>query len=177
MTSRAGYWIGGLLVTVGVLGGIAWAVLTGAHLVSTIDEFQHVQIPGREQVRLEARKYVLYVEGPGADEQVPPIDVQVSDAARESQLPIARYGGSLTYSFNTTGSAVATVTAPRAGLYSVRTDGPEGYQLAIGESIGGNLVRTVVGTLLIGAVFGIAGIVLLIVTGVRRSRARPAPAM
>ena len=175
MTSRAGYWIGGLLVAVGVLGAIAWAVLTGAHLVSTIDEFQHVPIPGREQVRLEERKYVLYVEGPGADERVPPFDVQVSDSERESRLAIARYSGSLTYSFNTAGSAVATVRAPRAGVYSVRTDGPEGYQLAIGESIGGNLVRTIVGTLVIGAVFGIAGIVLLIVTGVRRSRARTAP--
>lgn len=174
MRSRAGYWIGGVLVVSGVLGAIAWAVLTGAHLVGTIDDFRHVAIPGREQVRLDARKYVLYVEGPGADERVPGVDIAVSDARSETALVVARYAADLTYSFDTDGSAVATVTPPRAGLYDVRTDGPEGYRLAIGESIGGQLVRTLVGALLIGAVFGIAGVLLLIMTGVRRSRA-PAP--
>jgi hypothetical protein len=170
--SRAGYWIGGGLIVVGVVGAIAWAVLTGAHLVDTIDDFQHVAIPGREQVLLEQRKYVLYVEGPGADENVPAIEVAVSDARRETPVAVRRYSGSLSYSFDTAGAAVATVTAPRAGRYSVRTGGPDGYRLAIGESIASNLVRTIVGALAIGAVLGIAGVMLLIVTGVRRSRAR-----
>jgi hypothetical protein len=66
-----------------------------------------------------------------------------------------------------TGSAQATVTPPRAGVYRVRTTGGDtagSFQLALGDSVGGEIVSAVAGALAIGAVFGIAGIVLLIRT-------------
>ncbi len=173
MTSKAGYWIGGGLIACAVAGAILWAVLAFAHIVGTIDDFQHVAIPASESVRLEARKYVVYVEGPNADENVPPVRIQVTDDRTEQPVALHDYSSSLTYSFNTTGSALATVTPPRAGVYRVRTAGsPPGYQLAIGESIGGKIVAAVVGAFAVGGVLGIAGTVLLIVTGVRRSRRR-----
>ncbi|MEA2219239.1 MAG: hypothetical protein QOJ35_1865 [Solirubrobacteraceae bacterium] len=175
MTSKAGYWIGAGLVVLGVGGAILWAVLSFAHIVSTIDDFQRVEIPGAGKVRLEARKYIVYVEGPGADQHVPAVRVQITDERTELPLPLSSYGGSLTYSFDQTGSAQATVTAPRAGSYRVLAAGTApggGYAIALGESVGGKIVGAILGALLVGAVLGGSGIALLIVTGVRRSRSR-----
>ncbi len=175
MTSKAGYWIGGGLLVCAVAGAILWAVVAFSHIVSTIDDFQHVAIPASETVRLEARKYVVYIEGPNADEVVPPVRIAITDERTETDVPLRDYSSSLTYSFNTTGSAQATVTPPHAGTYRVRTaadDSASGYQLAIGESIGGKIVSAVVGAFVVGGVLGIAGLGLLIATGVRRSRRR-----
>jgi hypothetical protein len=178
VTSKAGYWIGGGLLVAAVGGAILWAVLGFSHVVGTIDDFQHVPIPASEKVSLEARKYVIYVEGPGADQSVPPVRVLVTDAHTAKPVPLETYSGSLTYSFNTSGSAQATVTPRRAGTYRVRTGGAVAagrYRLAIGESVGGRIVSTIVGAFVIGGVLGIAGVALLVTTGVRRSRRRNRP--
>ena len=180
MTSKAGYWIGGGLIVCAIAGAILWAVTGIGNLISKIDDFEHVSIPGSEVVELEARKYVIYIEGPGADESVPPVRVEVTDARTQRSVPVRDYGASVTYSFNTSGSALATVRPPRAGAYRVRTegvDGSSGYRLAIGEAIGGKIVSAVVGAFAVGGILGIAGIGLLVATGVRRSRRsrRPPP--
>jgi len=177
MTSKTGYWIGAGLIAIAVLGAILWAFLSVRNVIAVIDDFQHVPVPGRAGVELEARKYVIYVEGPNADEVVPPVEIAVTDARTERRVPLSSYGSSLTYAFNTTGSAHATIEPPRAGRYDVRVRGDtvsegSGFQLAIGETIAGEIVGALVGALAIGSVFGIAGLVLLIVTGVRRSNRR-----
>jgi hypothetical protein len=178
VTSKAGYWIGGGLLVCAVAGAILWGVAAFSRIISTIDDFQHVAIPASEVVRLEARKYVIYIEGPGADQSPPPVRIRVADDRTEQPVAVRDYGASVTYSFNTSGSALATVTPPRAGAYRVRTegvDGSSGYRLAIGETIGGKIVSAVVGAFAVGAILGIAGIGLLIATGVRRSRRRRQP--
>jgi hypothetical protein len=174
--SRIGYWIGAGLIAAGILGAITWAGVIADGLVDKIARFQHVAVPGRGDVRLEDRKYVVYVEGPGADARVPPIELVVTDPARETRLELRPYNGSLTYSFNADGSAVGTLTPPRAGVYRVRADGPGGYRVVIGETISRDLVRAGGGAVVIGAGGGIAGVLLLIATGVRRSRAAAQPA-
>jgi hypothetical protein len=171
-----GYWIGGGLVGFAVIGAIVWGVLAFGHIAKTVDDFQRVPIPGRADVRLEARRYVIYVEGPRADQAVPPVNIAITKPSSSTRAPIQAYGGSLTYSFGRTGSAQATVTPPRAGVYRVRTAGGDSagsFELALGNSVGGEIVSTVVGALVIGIVFGIAGIVLLIRTRRRRRVAPP----
>jgi hypothetical protein len=167
-----GYWIGGGLVAFAVIGAIAWVVLAFGRITTTVDDFQRVAIPGRADVRLEARKYVIYIEGPRADQAVPAVNIAITKRGGSTRPPILRpYGGSLTYSAGRTGSAQATVTPPRAGVYRVRTTSGESagsFQVALGDSIAGKIVSAVVGALVIGAVFGIAGIVLLILTRRRR---------
>jgi hypothetical protein len=166
-----GYWIGGGLVAFAVIGAIAWVVLAFGQITTTVDDFQRVAIPGRADVRLEARKYVIYIEGPRADQAVPAVNIAITKRRGSTRPPILRpYGGSLTYSAGRTGSAQATVTPPRAGVYRVRTSGDSAgsFQVALGDSIAGKIVSAVVGALVIGAVFGIAGIVLLILTRRRR---------
>jgi hypothetical protein len=164
------------LVAFAVIGAIVWVVLAFGRIASTVDDFQRVPIPGGADMRLEARKYVMYVEGPRADQAVPRVTIAITSQGSSTRPLILRpYSGSLTYSLDRTGSAQATVTPPRAGVYRVRTAGGDtagSFQLALGDSVGGKIVAAVVGALVIGAVFGIAGIVLLIRTR-RRRRATP----
>jgi uncharacterized protein GlcG (DUF336 family) len=168
--SRIGYWIGAGLIAAGVLGAITWSGVIADRMIDKIARFEHVPIPGSGQVRLEQHKYVIYVEGPGADDSTPAVQIAVTDARTEAPVAVAGYDTSLTYSFHTSGAAVATVTAPRAGSYRVRTDGPPGYRLVIGESLSRDLVRVGGGMVVIGGGGVVGGVVLLIVTGVRRSR-------
>lgn len=83
---------------------------------------------------------------------------------------------SLTYSINDQeGSAQATVTPAHPGAYVVRTNSDlprAGANVALGPSIAGQLLRGILGTFAIGGLLVGSGVILLVVTGVRRSRAR-----
>ena len=180
VTSRAGYWIGGGLIVAAVAGAILWGVLSFTGIGETVDDFQRAPAPGTAQVQLEARKYVVYVEGPGVGRDLePPVEIRIVDRSGDGVLPLADYSGSMTYSISGhSGSAVATVTPRRAGVYSLRaatTSPPSaGLQVAVGDSIAGRIVRTILGAFAIGGVLLAAGIALLVTTGVRRRR-RGAP--
>lgn len=178
MRSRAGYWLGGGLVAAGVLGAVAWFVGSLMSISDEVDGFQRVPLPGQGTVQLEARKYVLYYEGSGAGESVPAFSVDMADRAG-APLRIADYGGSLTYAFSGhEGSAQGTVTPTRAGPYTVRATGGGriGESLAFGRSITWPILRGILGTLAIGLVLVGAGITILVITGIRRSRAKRAAA-
>lgn len=178
MISKAGYWLGGGLIVLAAVGAILWAVLSGAQAFETVDDFQRVNVPGRSTVHLRARKYVLYAEGPGADEAPPAVQIAVLDPRTERPLSIAPYGATVTYSFHTTGSAVATVTPPSEGDYVLSARGlseGSGYSVAVGDSIAGRIVRVVVGAFAIGGVLFVAGAAMIVVTAVRRSRRRGDP--
>ena len=180
MTSRSGYWIGAGLIVVGVVGAILWGVLSFAGMGDTVDDFARAPAPGMARVDLEARKYIVYVEGPGVGRDfTPPMEILIRDPAADGALPLAGYSGSLTYSMSGhSGSAVATVTPPRAGTYELRAattaDPSAGFEVALGESIGGRIVRTILGAFAIGGGLLAAGLALMITTGVRRKR-RAAP--
>jgi len=178
MTSKAGYWLGAGLMVLAVVGAILWVASSAAEGLRTVDDFQRVPVPGTETVQLEDRKLVIYVEGPGVDEIRPDVRFAIFDARTEQRLRIAPYSGSLTYSFSRSGAAVATVTPPRSGDYVVRTQGRSeisGFDLAIGESIAGRILRTILGALVIGGVLGLGGTGLIVATSVRRGRLKRTP--
>jgi len=165
------------LIAVGVVGAVLWFVLSLVNLGNEVDDFQRVPVPGEGNVQLEARKYVIYYEGPNADEVVPQFEIAITDTEAGRPLAIETYGSSLTYSFGESGSAQATVTPSRAGTYAVRTSGAQGTsaaQVAFGRSIAGPLLRSILGAFAIGGLLTGAGIALLVVTIVRRRRARTA---
>jgi hypothetical protein len=176
VTSRAGYWIGGGLIVAAIAGAILWAVLSFVAIGDTVDDFRRAPAPGAASVQLEARKYIVYLEGPGVGEDfAPPVEVQVVDRRSQRALALAVYSGSLTYSLGGhSGRAVATVTPPRAGAYELRAAAPadpaSGFAVALGDSIAGRIVRPILGAFAIGGVLLAAGIALAVTTGVRRSR-------
>ena len=182
MTSRAGYWIGGALVVAAVVGAIAYGFLSFRSIDRSVDDFVRVAAPGSRTVQLEERRYVVYFEGPEADEdKVPPIEVAIADARSDRRLPIARYGDSLTYALGGhSGTAQGTVTPPRAGRYvvSVRTAlrRPAGVGVALGPSLAGRVVRAFFTAVGIAAVLAVAGFGLFGTTMVRRMRRRAAAA-
>lgn len=179
MRSRAGYWIGGGLAVVGVVGAILWFVTSLMSLSDDVNDFQRGPLPGETTMQLEPRKYVVYYEGPSAEESVPPFEIEVAGAQTGAPLVLEGYGGSLTYSFdNHEGSAQATVTPARAGAYVVRTNSEvqvTGANVALGPSIAGSLLRGILGTFAIGGLLVLSGGTLIAITGLRRSRARRAP--
>lgn len=176
MTTKAGYWIGGGLIAFSVVGAILWGVMGFLGITDKVDGFERVPIPGTRTLNLEAKKVVVYVEGPRADELTPSVGFTVTDARTEARVPVASYGGSLTYSFDTSGTAIATVTPPRAGPYVIRTDGSGAgtYRLALGDSIAGGIVSAIVGAFAVGGILAIAGTGLIVATSIRRSRRRAA---
>ncbi len=181
MNSRAGYWIGGGLIAAAVVAGVLWVVLSFVSISATLDDFVRVPAPGSQAVALEQRKYIVYFEGPGAGaDHVPPIEVTIRDARNEQPLGLAGYSGSLTYSIGGhSGTAQATVTPPRAGRYVVSaatTQEPSaGLDVALGESIGGKIVRAILGAFAIGGLLLVAGIILIVMTVTKRRRRPPAP--
>ena len=179
MKSRAGYWLGGCLITLGVVGAIFWLVTSLTSLSKEVDDFQRAPLTGVTTMQFEARKYVVYYEGPSANEFVPPFDLEIVEAQTGKPLALAAYGGSLTYSINDhEGSAQATVTPAHAGAYVVRTnsDLPRvGSNVALGPSIAGQLLRGILGTFAIGGLLVASGGILIAITAVRRSRSRRTP--
>jgi hypothetical protein len=173
--SRAGYRIGGGLVVVGVLGAVLWLVGSLIGIDNDVDDFQRVPVPGEATVQLEARKYVVYYESSTAEEVVSPFRIAIANARTGAPLAIESYDASLTYSmFGHEGSAQATVSPAHAGAYAVRTgDGQtSGASVAFGRSLAWPILRAILGTFAIGVLLVGSGVVLIVVTAVRRSRAR-----
>jgi len=160
------------MMLVAVAGFILWLVIGIAGLSSSVDHFVRASVPGEQTVQLDARKYIVYGESTGNFE--PNFAIQVIDPETGTAVPIAPYFGSLTYSFGHHGWAKGTMTPPHAGSYRVITtgEGTSGASVAFGSSFAGRLVATIVGAFAFGAIAGLTGLILLIVTGVRRSRAR-----
>jgi hypothetical protein len=178
--SKKGYWIGGGLIVLGGVLAALWFVISFVRLDDQIDGFARVPVPGEQTVRLEARKYIVYYEGFAALEIIPtPDELTIADAESGDDLEIEPYAGSLTYSFGERdGSAQGTVTPPRAGDYVVTTnseDAGSNAAVALGDSIATPLLRTIVGTIVIGALLVLAGVIMLVVTAIRRNRNAPAP--
>jgi hypothetical protein len=179
MRSRAGYLIGGGLVVAGMIGAVLWFATSLMRLGDEVDNFQRVPVPGKMTMKLEAHKYVVYYEGLTADEVVPPVEITITDTKTGTPLAITPYGGSQTYSVsNHEGSALGTVTPTQPGVYAVRTDRnvrASGANVALGRSLTWPILRGILGTIVIGLLLAGSGVVLLIITAVRRSRARRAP--
>ena len=174
-TSKTGIWLGALLIVAGVVGALAFGVLSFKAMDRQVDDFQRVPVPGQGTVRLDDRKYVVYLESPDGDERLDTFEVFVLDPRTNQPLPIGGYSSKVTYSLGGhAGRARATVTPPAPGSYDVRVAaaGDPASVVALGPSIGGRIVRMVVGTLLIGGLLGGSGLALLITTSVRRSRAK-----
>jgi hypothetical protein len=171
--SKKGYWIGGALIVLGGLLAVLWLVISFVRLDDQIDEFERVPVPGEQTVPLEARKYIVYFEGFAAGQ------LAIADAVSGEALAIEPYDGSLEYSFGSRdGTAQGTVTPPRAGDYVVSTVAEEAGSdaaVALGDSIAGPLLRTVLGTIAIGGLLVFAGVVMIVVTAIRTNRNAPPP--
>ncbi len=89
-----------------------------------------------------------------------------------SRWRLADYGGRLTYDFGGhAGQALFTFEIDRPGRYVVEASSAGRGDLAVGRGVGGRLVRTVVGAVLLALGGVIVGAIVLIVTAVARHNA------
>ena len=160
-----------------ILGAALWMVFGFIGLNNQVNSLQRVPFPGQGEVTLpHSGSYVVYYEGPGASSgRVPAGDINVRHltpgAAAKSITP---YSSSVKYSLGGhSGVAIDTLTISGSGKFLVETtahNAPAGGDIAIGGSIGGSIVATVVpGVILLLA--GIGGTVTILVLRRRGKRA------
>jgi hypothetical protein len=176
--STRGYWLGGLLTAAAVVGAIVWAVVTYFDYQHQIDHFRRMTVPGVATVQLADRStQVLYFEAirGAATPTLAELGVTVTDA-NGAAVTVTRFSGALSYDVpdanNRVGHAVAEFHPAQPGRYVVNSS-PTGDMtgtLAVGGDIVWNIAPHAIGAAALFLLGGGAGIALLVVTGVRRSR-------
>ncbi|HVF13344.1 MAG TPA: hypothetical protein VM942_02025 [Acidimicrobiales bacterium] len=177
--SKKGYWVGAALIAVGIIGAVIWGVTGILSFQKTVQDFQRVDANGEGEITLDkAGGYVIYYEGPNADEGVVPDGAALLTGPSGEEVPLEDYDTDLTYNDGDhAGSAVLTFDIDTPGTYLLESESDGNGELAVGRTVGDTLVTTIVGALALGGLGFVAGVVTLIVTAVRRrnARARQAP--
>ncbi len=166
---------------IGVVG-IIIAVVILARSIGTyadrIDDFDRALLPATLEVEIaDTGGYSIYHEYDGADGDYGfayDPDVTVTDPSGDL-VPLDDYVGSVTYSASGhEGEGLFTFAADEPGAYQVSATGDTGSGIAVGRGVGRGLVGAILGSLAIGTITVLAGAVLAIVVGVRRSGSRRA---
>jgi hypothetical protein len=169
--SRAGYAVGALITVAGLVAGIVWGVSSYTAYLDRIEQFPRIDVPGSGSVQLAAGEYVLYYEGRGG----PPVDLSIAVSRDGVEVETGVYVGDLRYDApdGLVGQATRTFRARSAGHYTIDVNGAVGRRaaLAVGEGLPTATIATVLAALLVIALSLGGGLVVLIVTGVRRARA------
>lgn len=173
----AGYVIGTLLIIAGIVGGIVWGATKIVALQDTIDDFDRAPVDEVRTFDLDEGDYVVYGErGGGEAISATLADFHIRPEGEEGgDLEVERYVTEFTFDDgNRPLRAEFTFEIDDAGSYEIQGDSVPGgaTTVAVGPSVAGDLVSAVVGAIVIVGIGVVAGIVLLIVTGVRRRRFR-----
>ena len=163
----------------GVVGGIIWGVTAFVGFQDAIDDFERVPVGDTGVIDLDAGEYVVYAErGGGLPLSAFLGEVRMRPAGEEGadEIEFEPYDTEFTYDFGArAGRAQFTFTIEDAGEYQVRVadaPGTTATTAAFGPSVASELVSAILGGLIIAGVGVVAGVVLLIVTGVRRRKHR-----
>jgi hypothetical protein len=165
-----------------IIGAALWMIFGFIGLNNQVSSLQRVPFPGQGEITLpHGGGYVIYYEGPGAAEgHVPTGDINVRHVTPGAEAKsITPYSASVKYRLGGhSGLAIDTLTVSGPGRFLVVTtaqNAPAGSDLAIGGSVGGSIVATVVpGVLLLLA--GIGGTLTIILVRRRKASGRGAPA-
>jgi hypothetical protein len=173
------WWFGvaGGIAIAGIVGAIVLFVMAVVRLTDAVDDLTRVDVPGSAQVTIdEAGSYSIYHEH-DIDERdeffFPSPDVTLTDPSGNDVF-LEPYETDVTYDVEgRSGEGLYTFDADQAGTYEVETSGESGT-IAVGRGVGRNLVGSIVGGFAVGGAGVVAGGLLAIVVGVRRSRNRRA---
>lgn len=161
---------------------LAGAACMAVGLVTTssqVNSFQRVPVPGSGVITLgHGGGYVVYYEAPGAASgHVPSFSVNITPASSSAAVgSLEPYTASVSYTFGShEGHAILALQIARPGQFRLAAPGAPsvagGSVLAVGPSIAGRIVITVVtGVTLILA--GVGGAITI--AAIRQSRARRA---
>jgi hypothetical protein len=173
--STSGYWFGGVLLAIGVIGAATWLGLGWLALMHHVDGFPRTDVPGRTMVHVSADSTrVVYAEHPRGATGVTATDIRVTSSTGQA-VSVRKFGYDLRYDVpgdaGRVGRAVATFRSTVAGDYTVVVPaGAPRSTIAIGDDVVWDAVPHVIGAgVLFFACVG-GGIALVAVTAVRRER-------
>lgn len=178
------YWIGALLIIGGIVGGIAMIVAGVVSTSRTVDKFARFVAPTEGQTLnfSQSGTFTIYYEWDSEVDgtlyrspQEVPSGLRISFIDKDGQaLPVSSGGSSVTFSVSgRSGQSVGKVTIPQAGVYVaiVQTDqASDQFVIALGKGVLGKLLSYLGGGLAVGFIGFVSGLVILIVTGVKRGR-------
>jgi hypothetical protein len=175
--STAGYWLGGLIAVLAILGSLAWGATVFLDWQTHVEDFPRITPPGTAAVSVtEAGTHFLYLEHDRSTtvptgSALPAVSVTAPSGA---DVPLATYSGELRYDVpdatNRVGDAVLTFQAEEPGTYRVTVgDADQGTVIAVGDDLvrGWGLQVVMVVALLLAGI--LIGLVSVIVTAVRRA--------
>jgi len=167
----AGYWVGGALVLLGIVGAIVWFVVGLVGISNAVDDFQRVPADGGGVVALDDdTPYVIYIEDRSTSRVASNVRVTLTDPSGEP-IDVRTYGSEFNYDFGgRAGTALFTFRSDEAGEYTLASESSASRSnLAVGPSLADDLVWTIAMPFVIGGIGFLAGIILIVVTLVRRS--------
>ncbi len=167
----AGYWIGGALILIGIAGAVVWLVVGLMGISNAVDEFERVPADGGGTIALDDdRPYVVYIEDGSTSRFATDVRLAIIDPSGD-EVDLRKYGTEFNYDFSgRSGAASFTFRSDEAGDYTVVSESSSSRAtVAVGRSLAGTLVWTIVTPFVIGGVGLLLGIVLMVVTLTRRS--------
>jgi hypothetical protein len=177
--STRGYWLGGILTAAAVVGAAIWLVVTFFEYQQQIDRYPRLTVPGVATVQVAdtSARVLFYENTRGATTPTySQLVVTVTDSAG-APVTVSPYGGDLRYDVpgdnSRVGHAVAEFHPTQPGSYQVRSAATDVTgTLAVGDDFVWDIAPHAIGAGLLFLVGGVAGITLLVVTGVRRANTR-----
>ncbi|WP_063052759.1 hypothetical protein [Nocardia arthritidis] len=173
----SGRWfaLGGALIALGIIGGIALGAFGFLQTSGRIDDFQRVGVPGSDVVKLaESGGYTVYFEYAGASSEGASgtVDLRVLDP-HGKRVELRKYDASITYSFGShEGRAGFSFEAAEPGGYRVTTAGSSEVTVAVGQGLGSSFVGTLLGALALGFGGVVLGVLVIVVVAVKRSASK-----
>jgi Protein of unknown function (DUF2510) len=176
--SRAWYWVVGAMLVASVVWLVVGFIFGLSSMSRQVDGFQRVPVPGQGELTFtEPGTYVLYYEGAGASEgSMPAFSASIVSTGGDTEVQLDDYRGELTYDFSGhSGRAVASFPIDNPGKFLLRTESEvAGIQAnaAVGRSIAGGVVRTILLPLVGAGILFLGGTALAVIVAIRRNRAR-----
>ena len=196
------YWLGALLLAGGLLGGLALAVAGFLNLKNTVEDFGRFKVtngqgsatvsfekPGTYTIYYESHSKVcqdLTQSGSGCTTETvrgpksPPAGLSITISKDGQDLNVSGAKNSFDYTLGDfTGKAVGTVKVDEPGAYSmvVQTRREGDFAIALGKDVVSTIVPWLIGALALAALGVILGLLVLILTGVKRGRRKREAAM
>ncbi|QXC62496.1 hypothetical protein KSP35_06760 [Aquihabitans sp. G128] len=181
---KVGFWIGGLLVVLAIVVGVGGVALGIKHVSDTVDGLQRASVRNGGSLQLEPGTYDVFLEYPGINDSSFPSAYGLGalriTTSEGRPVEITPPTSSLTYEFGDhEGKKVGRLRIEQAGRYVVEANqqsfGSEEVAIGDGDPTDG---FAIVGLgILGGLILFVVGVVLLIVSGVRRSRSKRPPTL
>lgn len=175
--STRGYWIGALVLVAGLV--VPFVILLGSVVVTDDPaHYDRVDVPGTRTLQLQGGNYLLYLEAPAAlsadGRTTPTVEVRAADGTPLDVQPPDEGDDEFAYDWSgDTGRTLGSFNNGSGGEVTVIVTGeprPDEH-VAVSRDVLNENGAAVVGGLALGTVAFLGGLVLIISTAVRRSKA------